>query len=350
MSPQDLSELQFNRFQPDLAFQIGENDIIKFAKTMNHPIYNDIISKFANIPNIKFEYPDTTEKQLEINDLAAKLFMANKQYLSIINDSVVYFVIVTGSNGKAKNGIIACSKGVFYKKLVLEFLPSSNIIGIEQDDKNIKLILNNASYAYLSPAPSKDFEPYMSELCNLFQTLYLNNNNNYDNTVYEQPQMQPQPQVQPQMQPQQSYEQPLNANTSEREKGSMHALSTTKGMRFGLFATYVSYDVYLKKDRVEFISRPKNSVKMPLVQYSDIAAIKVKKVFSWYHTFWAVISCWTIIFPLLFLHFGSNYKLEITLKSGAKVSVCGSNKDTVNNLANELNQRITKECGHSVLV
>lgn len=41
-------------FQPDLAFQIGENDIIKFAKTMNHPIYNDIISKFANIPNIKF--------------------------------------------------------------------------------------------------------------------------------------------------------------------------------------------------------------------------------------------------------------------------------------------------------
>lgn len=104
------------------------------------------------------------------------------------------------------------------------------------------------------------------------------------------------------------------------------------------------------KDRVEFISRPKNSVKMPLVQYSDIAAIKVKKVFSWYHTFWAVISCWTIIFPLLFLHFGSNYKLEITLKSGAKVSVCGSNKDTVNNLANELNQRITKECGHSVLV
>lgn len=77
--------------------------------------------------------------------------MANKQYLSIINDSVVYFVIVTGSNGKAKNGIIACSKGVFYKKLVLEFLPSSNIIGIEQDDKNIKLILNNASYAYLSP-------------------------------------------------------------------------------------------------------------------------------------------------------------------------------------------------------
>lgn len=147
MSPQDLSELQFNRFQPDLAFQIGENDIIKFAKTMNHPIYNDIISKFANIPNIKFEYPDTTEKQLEINDLAAKLFMANKQYLSIINDSVVYFVIVTGSNGKAKNGIIACSKGVFYKKLVLEFLPSSNIIGIEQDDKNIKLILNNASYS-----------------------------------------------------------------------------------------------------------------------------------------------------------------------------------------------------------
>ena len=50
-------------------------------------------------------------------------------------------------------------------------------------------------------------------------------------------------------------------------------------MRFGLFATYVSYDVYLKKDRVEFISRPKNSVKMPLVQYSDIAAIKVKKYF-----------------------------------------------------------------------
>ena len=26
MSPQDLSELQFNRFQPDLAFQIGENE------------------------------------------------------------------------------------------------------------------------------------------------------------------------------------------------------------------------------------------------------------------------------------------------------------------------------------
>ena len=46
----------------------------------------------------------------------------------------------------------------------------------------------------------------------------------------------------------------------------------------------------------------------------------------------------------------SNYKLEITLKSGAKTSVCASNKNVMNNFATELNQRIIKKCGHSVLV
>ena len=90
--------------------------------------------------------------------------------------------------------------------------------------------------------------------------------------------------------------------------------------------------------------------KMPVVRYDDIAAMHVKKVYTWYHICWAIICCWTIIFPFLFLHFGSNYKLEITLKSGAKTSVCASNKNVMNNFATELNQRIIKKCGHSVLI
>ena len=114
--------------------------------------------------------------------------------------------------------------------------------------------------------------------------------------------------------------------------------------------TYIQYTILAKNDCMEVKTFPKKANKMPVVRYDDIATMHVKKVYTWYHICWAIICCWTIIFPFLFLHFGSNYKLEITLKSGAKVSVFGSNKDTVNNLANELNQRITKECGHSVLV
>ena len=121
-------------------------------------------------------------------------------------------------------------------------------------------------------------------------------------------------------------------------------------MRFALIVTYIQYTILAKNDCMEVKTFPKKANKMPVVRYDDIATMHVKKVYTWYHICWAIICCWTIIFPFLFLHFGSNYKLEITLKSGAKVSVCGSNKDTVNNLANELNQRITKECGHSVLV
>ena len=81
---------------------------------------------------------------------------------------------------------------------------------------------------------------------------------------------------------------------------------------------------------------------MPIVRYDDIAAMHVKKVFTWYHICLAILTCYTIILPLLFLYAGSNHKLEITLKSGAKTSVCASNKNVMNNFATELNQRIIK--------
>lgn len=123
-----------------------------------------------------------------------------------------------------------------------------------------------------------------------------------------------------------------------------------KGMRFALIVTYIQYTILAKNDCMEVKTFPKKANKMPVVRYDDIAAMHVKKVYTWYHICWAIICCWTIIFPFLFLHFGSNYKLEITLKSGAKTSVCASNKNVMNNFATELNQRIIKKCGHSVLI
>ena len=121
-------------------------------------------------------------------------------------------------------------------------------------------------------------------------------------------------------------------------------------MRFALIVTYIQYTILAKNDCMEVKTFPKKANKMPVVRYDDIAAMHVKKVYTWYHICWAIICCWTIIFPFLFLHFGSNYKLEITLKSGAKTSVCASNKNVMNNFATELNQRIIKKCGHSVLI
>ena len=129
-----------------------------------------------------------------------------------------------------------------------------------------------------------------------------------------------------------------------------YTFSTTKGMRFALIVTYIQYTILAKNDCMEVKTFPKKANKMPVVRYDDIATMHVKKVYTWYHICWAIICCWTIIFPFLFLHFGSNYKLEITLKSGAKTSVCTSNKNVMNNFATELNQRIIKKCGHSVLV
>ena len=121
-------------------------------------------------------------------------------------------------------------------------------------------------------------------------------------------------------------------------------------MRFALIVTYIQYTILAKNDCMEVKTFPKKANKMPVVRYDDIATMHVKKVYTWYHICWAIICCWTIIFPFLFLHFGSNYKLEITLKSGAKTSVCASNKNVMNNFATELNQRIIKKCGHSVLI
>lgn len=129
-----------------------------------------------------------------------------------------------------------------------------------------------------------------------------------------------------------------------------YTFSTTKGMRFALFVTYIQYTILAKKDCMEVKTFPKKANKMPFVRYDDIAAMHVKRVFSWYHICLAILSCYTIILPLLFLYFGSNHKLEITLKSGAKTSVCASSKNVMNNFANDLDQRIIQKCGHSVLV
>lgn len=103
-------------------------------------------------------------------------------------------------------------------------------------------------------------------------------------------------------------------------------------------------------DCMEVKTFPKKANKMSIVRYDDIAAMHVKKVFTWYHICLAILTCYTIILPLLFLYAGSNHKLEITLKSGAKTSICASNKNVMTNFATELNQRIIKKCGHSVLI
>ena len=149
-----------------------------------------------------------------------------------------------------------------------------------------------------------------------------------------------------------NYEQPTvsDAAVDNSDDYTEYTFSTTKGMRFALLVTYIQYTILAKNDCMEVKTFPKKANKMPVVRYDDIATMHVKKVYTWYHICWAIICCWTIIFPFLFLHFGSNYKLEITLKSGAKTSVCTSNKNVMTNFATELNQRIIKKCGHSVLI
>lgn len=149
-----------------------------------------------------------------------------------------------------------------------------------------------------------------------------------------------------------NYEQPTvsDAAVDNSDDYTEYTFSTTKGMRFALIVTYIQYTILAKNDCMEVKTFPKKANKMPVVRYDDIATMHVKKVYTWYHICWAIICCWTIIFPFLFLHFGSNYKLEITLKSGAKTSVCTSNKNVMTNFSTELNQRIIKKCGHSVLV
>lgn len=149
-----------------------------------------------------------------------------------------------------------------------------------------------------------------------------------------------------------NYEQPTvsDAAVDNSDDYTEYTFSTTKGMRFALIVTYIQYTILAKNDCMEVKTFPKKANKMPIVRYDDIATMHVKKVYTWYHICWAIICCWTIIFPFLFLHFGSNYKLEITLKSGAKTSVCTSNKNVMTNFSTELNQRIIKKCGHSVLI
>ena len=149
-----------------------------------------------------------------------------------------------------------------------------------------------------------------------------------------------------------NYEQPIvsDAAVDNSDDYTEYTFSTTKGMRFALIVTYIQYTILAKNDCMEVKTFPKKANKMPIVRYDDIATMHVKRVYTWYHIFWAIICCWTIIFPFLFLRFGSNYKLEITLKSSAKTSVCASNKNVMTNFANDLNQRIIQQCGHSVLV
>lgn len=148
------------------------------------------------------------------------------------------------------------------------------------------------------------------------------------------------------------YEQPVSTDAvvDDSDDYTEYTFSTTKGMRFGLLVTYIQYTILAKKDCIEVQTFPKKANKMPFVRYDDIASMRVKRVFSWYHICLAICTFYTVIFPLLFLYFGSNHKLEITLKSGAKTSVCASSKDVINNFATDLNQRIIQKCGHSVLI
>ena len=131
-----------------------------------------------------------------------------------------------------------------------------------------------------------------------------------------------------------NYEQPTvsDAAVDNSDDYTEYTFSTTKGMRFALIVTYIQYTILAKNDCMEVKTFPKKANKMPVVRYDDIATMHVKKVYTWYHICWAIICCWTIIFPFLFLHFGSNYKLEITLKSGAKTSVCASNKNVMTHI------------------
>ena len=77
-----------------------------------------------------------------------------------------------------------------------------------------------------------------------------------------------------------------------------------------LIVTYIQYTILAKNDCMEVKTFPKKQNKMPVVRYDDIATYARQKAYTWYHICWAIICCWTIIFPFLFLHFGSNYKLK----------------------------------------
>ena len=127
-----------------------------------------------------------------------------------------------------------------------------------------------------------------------------------------------------------NYEQPTvsDAAVDNSDDYTEYTFSTTKGMRFALIVTYIQYTILAKNDCMEVKTFPKKANKMPVVRYDDIATMHVKKVYTWYHICWAIIMLLDYNFSVCcFYTVGSNYKLEITLKSGAKsIGLCVKQK------------------------
>lgn len=99
-----------------------------------------------------------------------------------------------------------------------------------------------------------------------------------------------------------NYEQPTvsDAAVDNSDDYTEYTFSTTKGMRFALIVTYIQYTILAKNDCMEVKTFPKKANKMPIVRYDDIAAMHVKKVFTWYHICLAILTCYTIIFLCCF--------------------------------------------------
>ena len=90
-----------------------------------------------------------------------------------------------------------------------------------------------------------------------------------------------------------NYEQPTvsDAAVDNSDDYTEYTFSTTKGMRFALLVTYIQYTILAKNDCMEVKTFPKKANKMSIVRYDDIAAMHVKKVFTWYNFTFVVFIC-----------------------------------------------------------
>ena len=325
----DLGGIQLSGNRANIAFQIGENNIIKFAKTVHHPIYDDIISKYKGIPEIYFEYPEKPSVRTGINDFAGLLYSKNEEYLSLLNNSIVYFATVSEKNGNAALGFIACSRGIFFKNVSEKFIPIENIKDITLKGDTFKIDKTDNDYEYPFALSQKNLVPNQPLILNLLRDLYIHTDPlAYENASYIEA-----------------------AEQNEEEPATMYTLSSSKGIRMGFFDTTIMSTVYVKNDRAEFIIVPQRYNRVPVVKYDDIAYAKVKIQLSWLYLFYAIATCITVILPIIFIYLSINHKLEIGLKNGMKFSVYQyRQKNLILDLAHTLNEKVTKFCGHSVLM
>ena len=126
---------------------------------------------------------------------------------------------------------------------------------------------------------------------------------------------------------------------SNVNEGKVYQLSTPRGTRFGLFGTVTS-SVTLMDNGMKVFMLPKKLNKLPEIKYKDIASIEVKSGFSWSYAAFAVLTCITVIIPLLCIWVGRFKKINISLKNGQSTIIYNRASKTTDELINEIKKRM----------